>query len=129
MTRTALSSALRVASLTLLLASSHVACSRPSAANVSGSARIEHGRYLVETSGCNDCHTPMKLGLDGPEPDLARALSGHPEGFAVGAPPNLPPGSSSIASVIVKVWPTVLASALNSRTSSGIWRSEPENTP
>ena len=29
--------------------------------------------------GCNDCHTPWKLGEHGPEPDMSRALSGHPE--------------------------------------------------
>ena len=33
--------------------------------------RIERGRYLVNTSGCADCHTPMKMGANGPEPDAA----------------------------------------------------------
>lgn len=42
-------------------------------------ARIERGAYLVATVGCNDCHTPMKLGDKGPEPDMTRMLSGHPE--------------------------------------------------
>jgi hypothetical protein len=37
------------------------------------------GKYLVTMIGCNDCHTPMKLGPNGPEPDMARFLSGHPE--------------------------------------------------
>ena len=37
------------------------------------------GQYLVTMIGCNDCHTPMKLGPNGPEPDMARFLSGHPE--------------------------------------------------
>ena len=23
-----------------------------------GDADIRHGRYLIQTSGCNDCHTP-----------------------------------------------------------------------
>jgi hypothetical protein len=42
-------------------------------------ARVERGRYLVSIMGCNDCHTPYKLGPNGPEPDMERFLSGHPE--------------------------------------------------
>ena len=41
-------------------------------------ARIERGAQLVSTMGCNDCHTPWKLGPKGPEPDMSRALTGHP---------------------------------------------------
>jgi hypothetical protein len=40
---------------------------------------IERGEYLVKIMGCNDCHTPWKLGPNGPEPDMTRFLSGHPE--------------------------------------------------
>jgi mono/diheme cytochrome c family protein len=43
------------------------------------SARVERGKYLVTMIGCNDCHTPLKMGAKGPEPDMARFLSGHPE--------------------------------------------------
>ena len=43
------------------------------------SARVERGKYLVTVIGCNDCHTPLKMGAKGPEPDMARFLSGHPE--------------------------------------------------
>jgi hypothetical protein len=42
-------------------------------------AAIDRGLYLVSTMGCHDCHTPWKLGAHGPEPDMSRALSGHPE--------------------------------------------------
>jgi hypothetical protein len=41
--------------------------------------RVERGQYLVGVTGCNDCHTPMKMGPKGPEPDMERFLSGHPE--------------------------------------------------
>jgi hypothetical protein len=41
--------------------------------------RVERGRYLVSTHGCNDCHTPWTMGAQGPEPDMTRMLSGHPE--------------------------------------------------
>lgn len=39
----------------------------------------ERGAYLVSIMGCHDCHTPWKMGPNGPEPDMSRALSGHPE--------------------------------------------------
>lgn len=53
---------------------------------------VERGRYLVSVLGCHDCHTPLKLGPQGPEPDMERALSGHPEGLELGAPPSLDAG-------------------------------------
>jgi hypothetical protein len=49
---------------------------------------VARGSYLVSTSGCHDCHTPWKLGDRGPEPDMTRALSGHPQDFAVPPPPK-----------------------------------------
>ena len=55
------------------------------------SQQIARGKYLVDIMGCHDCHTPMKLGPNGPEPDMARALSGHPENVAV-PPATVPPG-------------------------------------
>ena len=42
-------------------------------------ARVARGEYLVTIGGCNDCHTPMKEGPNGPEWDMSRMLSGHPE--------------------------------------------------
>jgi hypothetical protein len=53
-------------------------------------ALVERGRYLVTTSGCHDCHTPLKMGDNGPEPDMSRMLSGHPESFVITAPPADP---------------------------------------
>src|SRR5262245_65827990 len=47
--------------------------------------RAKRGEYLVKIMGCNDCHTPWQLGPNGPEPDMSRMLSGHPE--QVGALP------------------------------------------
>ncbi len=54
--------------------------------------KLERGKYLVTVAGCNDCHTPWKLGPQGPEPDLTRMLSGHPESIALPDPPLLPEG-------------------------------------
>lgn len=56
------------------------------------SAQIERGAYLVRTKGCNDCHTPWQIGPNGPEPDMTRALTGHPESLVMPTPPQLPPG-------------------------------------
>ena len=50
-------------------------------------ARVERGAYLVGMMGCNDCHTPWKVGPKGPEPDMARALTGHPAGLVMPPPP------------------------------------------
>jgi mono/diheme cytochrome c family protein len=53
--------------------------------------RVARGRYLVQFGLCNDCHTPHKLGPNGLEPDLTRALSGHPSDLVMPAPPVLGP--------------------------------------
>jgi mono/diheme cytochrome c family protein len=53
---------------------------------------LARGKYLVTTSGCNDCHTPFKMGPAGPEPDMDRMLSGHPEGLVMPPAPQLPEG-------------------------------------
>jgi len=50
------------------------------------------GQYLMSTSACMDCHTPWKLGDKGPEPDVTRLYSGHPEQLKMPPPPALPEG-------------------------------------
>lgn len=52
----------------------------------------KRGEYLVVAAGCNDCHTPWKLGPNGPEPDMTRKLSGHPAEMVMPPAPELPPG-------------------------------------
>jgi mono/diheme cytochrome c family protein len=47
---------------------------------------VKRGEYLVKTSGCNDCHTPLGTGPSGPEPDMKRMLSGHPQEMVIRAP-------------------------------------------
>jgi hypothetical protein len=51
--------------------------------------KIARGKYLVTTSGCHDCHTPWVLGPKGPEPDMTRALSGHPQDMVLPPPPKV----------------------------------------
>jgi mono/diheme cytochrome c family protein len=55
-------------------------------------ARIQRGKFLVTTGACNDCHTPTKMGPNGPEIDMTRMLSGHPETLVMPPAPRLPPG-------------------------------------
>ena len=54
--------------------------------------RVARGAHLVQTMGCNDCHTPWKMGQNGPEPDMTRALTGHPSDLKMPPAPTLPPG-------------------------------------
>jgi mono/diheme cytochrome c family protein len=54
--------------------------------------KIARGKYLVDTMGCHDCHTPWKMGPKGPEMDMSRALTGHPEDLKMPAAPALMPG-------------------------------------
>jgi cytochrome c553 len=55
-------------------------------------ADAARGKYLVRAMLCNDCHTPFKLGPNGPEPDMTRMLSGHPADLKMPPAPALPPG-------------------------------------
>lgn len=55
-------------------------------------ATVDRGAYLVRAMGCNDCHTPWKMGERGPEPDMSRALTGHPSDVVMPPPPKLPTG-------------------------------------
>jgi hypothetical protein len=53
---------------------------------------VTRGKYLVDTSGCHDCHTPWVMGPDGPAPDMSRALSGHPQTLEMPPAPKFPEG-------------------------------------
>jgi mono/diheme cytochrome c family protein len=54
--------------------------------------KIARGKYVVTVSGCNDCHTPWIDGPAGPEPDMSRMLSGHPESLVITEPATTPAG-------------------------------------
>jgi mono/diheme cytochrome c family protein len=70
-----------------------LATSEPArAADKPAAQAVARGKYLVETGGCGDCHTPLKMGPNGPEPDQSRALSGHPEALQMPPAPALPEG-------------------------------------
>ncbi len=67
----------------------------PSGAPAGDAAK--RGEYIVKGMGCGDCHTPYKMGANGPEPDLTRMLSGHPA--EMNLPPAPPPSGPWMASV------------------------------
>jgi len=56
------------------------------AAPATRAERVKRGEYLVRIGLCHDCHTPHILGPQGPEPDMSRALSGHPADVAITEP-------------------------------------------
>jgi len=82
----ALSSAAAATGLTFLFAT------LPAHAETVANATVARGAYLVKAGGCNDCHTPLKMGPQGPQPDFARALSGHPENLKMPPAPRLAAG-------------------------------------
>jgi hypothetical protein len=77
----------------LLSSTSHgVGSAQAAPAKGDDSSLIERGKYLVLVAGCNDCHTPTKMGPNGPTKDWTRMLSGTPEGMPFTPPPK-PDGS------------------------------------
>lgn len=94
-------------------------------------AAAERGRYLVTAMGCGDCHTPLKLGPNGPEPDMSRVLAGHPQDLLMPPSPKLPPGPwiASVAATMTAwsgPWGTSFTSNLtpDPETGLGLWTPE-----
>lgn len=118
-----------------LIALIGAACTRPGLAPAPATAAttpVQRGEYLVKIGGCDDCHTPLKMGPNGPEPDMARRLSGHPEGLKVGTPPAIDPASGwmMIGAVTATAYagPWGISYAMNltpdQNTGFGIWTEE-----
>jgi cytochrome c len=86
------------------------ACSQPSApprppvAAAPTVSQVDRGKYLINTSACHDCHTPTKIGPNGPEPDMERMLSGHPEHLKLDKAPALPEGWMAAGSSTFTAW-------------------------
>jgi mono/diheme cytochrome c family protein len=90
-------------------------------------ARIARGENLVTLGGCHDCHTPKKMGPNGPEPDMTRMLSGHQESAQLPPPPQ-PVGpwiASTNADLTAWSGPWGISYAVNltpdENTGLGIW--------
>lgn len=65
---------------------------------------VARGKYIVTTSGCNDCHTPWILGPKGPEPDMTRMLSGHPSDIVMPPLPKVPQPWNMTAAATNTAW-------------------------
>ena len=108
-------------------ASSPAETAKKATTNVS----VARGEYLVTTSGCHDCHTPWKMGANGPEPDMTRALTGHPADFVMPPAPKLPAGpwiwmGSATNTAFAGPWGTSFAANLtpDKATGTGDWTVE-----
>ena len=51
--------------------------------------QIKRGEHLVKVGLCADCHTPKKMGPNGPEEDVSRMLSGHPASEVMPGSPGM----------------------------------------
>jgi len=87
-------------SVSLPLLAALAGCGQPPASTpaepapaASAASQIERGHMLIIGGGCHDCHTPKTLTPAGPEADMTRMLSGHPESDVITAPFKQEPGS------------------------------------
>jgi len=93
-------------------------------------AQIARGKVLVSLGSCNDCHTPWHMGPKGPEPDMTRMLSGHPQDLQV--PPAPAPQGPWITSAHASMtawagpWGTSFTANLtpDKETGLGNWTAE-----
>jgi len=93
-------------------------------------SQAKWGEHLVTLGGCNDCHTPKKMGPQGPEDDSSLSLSGHP---AQMPPPDIDRkmveakhfGVTTTQTVWVGPWGISYAANLTSdSTGIGNWKEE-----
>lgn len=90
---------------------------------------VQRGEYLVRFGDCSACHTPLKFGPNGPEPDMSKFLSGHPAATKL-PPPELKPGPWFAATAGMTAWagPWGISYAANltpdNNTGLGIWTEE-----
>ena len=95
-----------------------------------GAEPVARGKYLVTFGLCHDCHTPHKLGPNGPEPDMTRALSGHPDTLVLPPPPALTMpwvwGGAATNTAFVGPWGVSFTANLtpDPETGLGTWTEE-----
>jgi mono/diheme cytochrome c family protein len=65
----------------------------PASSSDSAESQVARGERLIVGGGCHDCHTPKIVGPNGPEADLSRSLSGHPESQKITALAKQDPNS------------------------------------
>jgi hypothetical protein len=64
--------------LGLIACTSGVAKTETTSAIISKDSLIKRGSYLVNSMGCDDCHSPKKFGPKGPELDMEHRFAGYP---------------------------------------------------
>lgn len=123
--------ALAIAATLTAAASNRNAAREQQAVQAAAKERVARGEYLVNIGGCNDCHTPFKLGPNGPEPDMSRRLSGHPEALVMPPAPKLPNGpwvwlGAGTNTAFAGPWGVSYAANLtpDRLTGIGIWNEE-----
>jgi mono/diheme cytochrome c family protein len=88
--------------------------------------RVKRGEYLVTVGGCHDCHTPWVMGSNGPEPDMKRGLSGHPQDVVIRGPATLPePWMAAFAPTMTAVtgpWGVSFSANLTPDPETGVLR-------
>ena len=111
--------------MTLILGSTFLGFLQASAAPPAKDPRVERGGYLVRIMGCNDCHTPLKMGPNGPEPDMSRMLSGHPRLLQMPPAPDLGKGpwgwvGATTNTAFAGPWGTSFSANLTPDTETGL---------
>jgi cytochrome c553 len=97
--------------------------------------QVKRGEYLVGYGGCDDCHSPKIMTPKGPQPDMARRLSGHPANAqlppvpagAIGSNPNQWGAiTNNDLTAWVGPWGTSFAANLtpDSATGLGTWTAD-----
>lgn len=66
--------------------------SEPASTAPTAESQVKRGEMLIIGGGCHDCHTPKKIGPNGPEANMDLMLSGHPESEQITAPFKQPAG-------------------------------------
>jgi mono/diheme cytochrome c family protein len=107
------------------IAAEEVKSKQPEREPSSEGVSVQRGRYLVAITGCNDCHTPFKMGPSGPEPDMSRMLSGHPQNVKVTRPDGDPHADwvwagNATNTAFAGPWGVTYAANLTPDTMSGI---------
>ena len=88
---------------------------------------IKRGEYMVDVLGCADCHTPKKMGPNGPELDMSKYLMGYDSSQELPpVPENVPLGPWVIfkgdLTAAVGPWGTSYAANLTpDGTGIGYW--------
>jgi cytochrome c553 len=78
--------AVSVAASFALIACTNTSAKSETAVIISKDSMMKRGSYLVSAMGCDDCHSPKKMGPNGPELDMENRFGGHLVNAPLGKP-------------------------------------------